>query len=311
MTKASIDKKNNNSDVSKHRRKQKFKIALQYEILIVPALVLYILFCGVPFIATFLYSVTDYNIYNLKDYGFAGLSNYIKVFETSVIKTALLNSIWYALAMTFFQSLIAIPLAVLLNNKIPGRNFMRAGWFLPAMFSPMVVGFLFKFLFGRSGPVNMFLQNLGHEGIAFFSTDNALNTIIFSQVWQWTGWAMVIYLANLQTIPSDMIEAARVDGASGFDIFFRITLPLLYPGVTVVGISSLVGGLKVFDIVYSMTNGGPGYSTETIMSTMLKITSGRGDYALASAFGVVFFAVVLFISMILLRLLKVCENKVN
>ncbi len=293
------------------RKKGDLLLTVQYEALILPAFLLYILFCGVPFFTTFMYSVTNYNQYHVHDFGFVGLQNYVEIFSKRFMLVSLLNSLKYAIFMTFFQSLIAIPLAVLLNKKVPLRNLMRSALFLPAMFSPLVVGYLFQYILGRTGLINSLLAQLGQKPIAFFDANNALNSIIFTQVWQWVGWAVVIYLANLQTIPSDMIEAARVDGANEWQIFRRITLPLLYPGVTVVAISSLVGGLKVFDIIYATTKGGPGYATETIMSTMLNVTSKKGNYALASAFGVVFFAVVLFLSLILLRLLKAWEKKVS
>lgn len=295
----------------KKTNRNELLLGLQYEILVLPALIVYLIFCGIPFVTTFMYSMTNYSIVHIKDFVFVGFKNYLSIFTKNLMKISLLNSLKYAFFMTFFQSLIAIPLAVLLNKKIPLRNFMRSALFLPAMFSPLVVGYLFNYVLGREGLVNSIILSMGGKTIPFFDADHALNSIILSQVWQWVGWAVVIYLANLQTIPTDMLEAARVDGAGEWQIFRRITLPLLYPGVTVVAISSLVGGLKVFDIIYATTGGGPGYATETIMSTMIKETSGKGNYAMASAFGVVFFAIVLILSMALLRLLKAWEEKVS
>ena len=99
------------------------------------------------------------------------------------------------------------------------------------------------------GLINRFLLGLGLAPFDFLSSANGMNSIILTQVWQWTGWAVVIYLANLQTIPEDMLEAGRIDGASNLQMFFRLILPLLCPAVTVVSVSSLVGGLKVYDIV--------------------------------------------------------------
>ena len=235
------------------------------------------------------------------------------VFKMAELKLALLNSIKYAFYMTFFQSLIAIPLAVLLNRKIKGSNFFRAAFFLPAMFSPLVMGFLWQVILGPSetGLVNQILIKLGMQPVGFLSSKYGLASIIFTQVWQWVGWAVVIYLANLQTIPEDMIEAARIDGANSWQIFRRITLPLLYPGVTVVTISSLIGGLKVYDIVQAMTGGGPGYSTQTIISAMIQFGFNDGNYSLAAAFGVVFFIIVMIFTMILLAALKKWEKEVS
>ena len=181
------------------------------------------------------------------------------------------------------------------------------------MFSPLVMGFLWQVILGPSdtGLINQLLLKIGLNPIGFLSSKNGLASIIFTQVWQWVGWAVVIYLANLQTIPEDMIEAAKIDGADSLQIFRRITLPLLYPGVTVVTISSLIGGLKVFDIVHAMTGGGPGYSTQTIISAMIQFGFNDGNYSLAAAFGVVFFLIVMLFTLILLGLLKKWEREVS
>lgn len=298
-----------------HKRlfSRSFKETLQIEALLLPALTLYIMFVAVPFFSTFYFSITNYNKFHVIDYSIVGFRNYLMVFKMAELKLALLNSIKYAFYMTFFQSLIAIPLAVLLNRKIKGSNFFRAAFFLPAMFSPLVMGFLWQVILGPSetGLVNQILIKLGMQPAGFLSSKYGLASIIFTQVWQWVGWAVVIYLANLQTIPEDMIEAARIDGANSWQIFRRITLPLLYPGVTVVTISSLIGGLKVYDIVQAMTGGGPGYSTQTIISAMIQFGFNDGNYSLAAAFGVVFFIIVMIFTMILLAALRKWEKEVS
>lgn len=295
------------------RSRNVLKQNFQYQVLLVPALVLYILFVTIPFVTTLFFSVTNYNSYHLAEYQVIGFRNYAQVFQMAMLKKAIFNSIKYALLMTFFQSLIAIPLAVLLNRKIKGSNLYRAAFFLPAMFSPLVMGFLWQVMMGpgSTGLINQFLIKLGMESFGFLSSKNGLNSVIVTQVWQWVGWAVVIYLANLQTISEDMIQAAKIDGASSLQIFFRITLPLLYPGVTVVCISSLIGGLKVYDVVHSMTGGGPGYATETIISAMMKVGFNEGNYALAAAFGAVFFAVVMVFTLVVLGLLKKWEKAVS
>lgn len=294
-------------------RKISGKKNIQYEMLVMPALALYLIFCGFPFLHTFYYSITNFNKYHVHDYQVVWFVNYLNVFKMSMLKQSLLNSIKYAIFMTLFQSLLAIPLAVLLNRKMKLRNLYRMAFFLPAMFSPLVVGYLWNILLAPAdrGLINNFFIRGGLMPVPFLNSQNAMNSIILSQVWQWTGWAMVIYLANLQTIPEDIIEAAKIDGANEWRIFFSITLPHLHPGVTVVTISSLVGGLKVFDIVQSMTKGGPGYATETIMGALIKVGFQDGNYALASAFGVIFFALVMMFSMVLLKSLKAWENRVS
>ncbi|MCI5722905.1 MAG: sugar ABC transporter permease [Erysipelotrichaceae bacterium] len=292
---------------------KKYKETIQFQSMVIPALVLYCIFVALPIITTFYFSITNYNKFHIIDYIIVGLKNYGQIFKIEMLKTALVNSGKYAIFMTLFQSLIAIPLAVFLNKKIRFSNLYRVLFFLPAMFSPLVMGYLWQVMLspGNIGIVNQFLMKFGFEPVQFLNSQNGLNSVIFSQVWQWVGWAVVIYLANLQTIPEDMIEAAKIDGASDTKIFFHLILPLLYPGATVVLVSSLVGGLKVYDIIQAMTGGGPGYATETIISSMIKIGFNEGNYALSAAYGVIFFIIVMVFTLILMYLLRAWERKVS
>ena len=292
---------------------KQLKKDLQYEALLLPAFILYLVFVIIPFIVTFFFSITNYNKYHINNYHIVGLKNYLQILDIPMLKVALVNSLKYALLMTFFQSLIAIPLSSLLNRKMKLSNFYRAAFFLPAMFSPLVMGFLWQVMLGpkETGLVNQFLIFLHLPTGDILSAKSGMNSVIFTQVWQWVGWAVVIYLANMKNISEDMLEAARIDGASGLQVFFRITLPLLQPAVTVVFVSSLVGGLKVYDIIQAMTKGGPGYSTETILTAMIKIGFTQGNYALSAAFGVVFFVLVMIVTMLLLKVLKAWESAVS
>ncbi len=295
------------------KNKRKLIENLKYQSLLIPALLLYIAFVAIPFISTFFFSITNFNRYHLTDYKIIGFKNYAQILKMDMLKLALGNSIKYALLMTLFQSLIAIPLAVLLNRKIRLGNVYRAAFFLPAMFSPLVMGFLWQVMMGPQdkGLLNKLLIWLNLPAFDFLSSQHGLYSIIVTQVWQWVGWAVVIYLANLQTISEDMIEASKIDGANDIQIFFRITLPLMHPAVTVVFVSSLVGGLKVYDIVQAMTGGGPGYSTETIITGMIKTGFTEGNHSVAAAYGVVFFVLVMLFTMILLGLLKKWERAVS
>lgn len=295
------------------KKLKKIKYDLQYEVLIFPALILYILFVVMPFIGTLFFSITNYNKYHINDYHIVGIKNYLQILNVPMLVVALKNSIKYAVFMTFFQSLIAIPLAVLLSRKIILSSFCRAAFFLPAMFSPLVMGFLWQVMLGpkETGLINQLLLFLNIPTIDFLGSKNGMNSIILTQVWQWVGWAIVIYLANIKNISEDMLEAARIDGANELQIFSRIILPLLHPSVTVVFISSLIGGLKVYDIIQAMTKGGPGYSTETILTAMIKIGFTQGNYALSASFGVVFFIIVMIFTVILLKGLNIWERMVS
>ena len=154
-----------------------------------------------------------------------------------------------------------------------------------------------------TGLINNILHQLGLGTLNFFTSKNALYSVILTQIWQWTGWAMVIFLANLQSISPDLYEAAEIDGANGLKKFMYVTLPLMCPSVKIVIVTGLIGGMKVFDIIYSMTSGGPGDATQTVMTVMMKKGISEGFYSTGSAFGVCFFIIVLAISAIVTKLM--------
>lgn len=289
-------------------KKKKFDVnslGKYFLIFIMPALVIYLLFSILPFLYTIFYSFTDYTDMNPVNLSFVGLKNYLKVFQTPLMIKAIKNSVIYALLLTAFQTILALPLAVVLNKKLKSRNLLRAVFFFPAVFSSLIIGYLWSFIMSSSdfGLINNLVHSLGFDTINFFTADNALYSVIFTQVWQWTGWAMVIYLANLQSISPDLYEAADIDGATGLKKFFYVTLPLMCPSVKIIVVTGLIGGMKVFDIIYSMTSGGPGNATQTVMTVMMKKGISDGFYSTGAAFGVCFFAIVLVISAVVTKLM--------
>lgn len=274
-------------------------------IFILPALIIYLLFSITPFLYTIYYSFTDYTDMNPINLHFVGLKNYIKVLQTPVMLAAIKNSVIYAILLTGFQTLLGLPLAFILNQKLKSRNLLRAVFFFPAVFSSLIIGYLWNFIMSSSdfGLINNILHQLGFGTLNFFTSKNALYSVILTQIWQWTGWAMVIFLANLQSISPDLYEAAEIDGASGLKKFMYVTLPLMCPSVKIVIVTGLIGGMKVFDIIYSMTSGGPGDATQTVMTVMMKKGISEGFYSTGSAFGVCFFIIVLTISAVVTKLM--------
>lgn len=287
------------------KRRQAGTLGKYFYVFILPAFIVYLLFSIVPFLYTFYYSFTDYTDMNPVNLSFVGLKNYIKVFNTPLMMTAIKNSVIYAIMLTSLQTILALPLAVLLDKKLKTRNLLRAVFFFPAVFSSLIIGYLWKFIMSSSdyGLINNLLHQLGFGTFNFFTANRALFSVILTQAWQWTGWAMVIYLANLQSISPDLYEAADIDGAGGIKKFFYVTLPLMCPSVKIIVVTGLIGGMKVFDIIYSMTSGGPGNATETVMTVMMKKGISDGFYSTGSAFGVCFFAIVLVISAVVTKLM--------
>lgn len=284
--------------VKSQKRLQVGGLGKYFPVFILPALAIYLIFSILPFVFTFFYSFTDYTDMNPVNLHFTGLQNYIKVLGTPLMMTAIKNSVLYAILLTGFQVILGLPLAVVLNKKLKTRNLLRAAFFFPAVFSSLIIGYLWNFIMSSSdyGLVNNLMHHLGLGTINFFTADRALFSVILTQVWQWTGWAMVIFLANLQGISGELYEAAGIDGATGLKKFFYVTLPLMCPSVKIVVVTGLIGGMKVFDIIYSMTSGGPGNATETVMTVMMKKGISDGFYSTGSAFGVCFFIIVMVIS---------------
>lgn len=289
----------------KKRKLRAGELGKYFVIFILPALIIYLLFSITPFLYTIYYSFTDYTDMNPINLHFVGLKNYIKVLQTPVMLAAIKNSVIYAILLTGFQTLLGLPLAFVLNQKLKSRNLLRAVFFFPAVFSSLIIGYLWNFIMSSSdfGLINNILHQLGLGTLNFFTSKNALYSVILTQIWQWTGWAMVIFLANLQSISPDLYEAAEIDGANGLKKFMYVTLPLMCPSVKIVIVTGLIGGMKVFDIIYSMTSGGPGDATQTVMTVMMKKGISEGFYSTGSAFGVCFFVIVLAISAIVTKLM--------
>ena len=289
----------------KKRKLRAGELGKYFVIFILPALIIYLLFSITPFLYTIYYSFTDYTDMNPINLHFVGLKNYIKVLQTPVMLAAIKNSVIYAILLTGFQTLLGLPLAFVLNQKLKSRNLLRAVFFFPAVFSSLIIGYLWNFIMSSSdfGLINNMLHQLGLGTLNFFTSKNALYSVILTQIWQWTGWAMVIFLANLQSISPDLYEAAEIDGANGLKKFIYVTLPLMCPSVKIVIVTGLIGGMKVFDIIYSMTSGGPGDATQTVMTVMMKKGISEGFYSTGSAFGVCFFIIVLAISAIVTKLM--------
>lgn len=282
----------------KMKKRQAGSLGHYFILFILPALIIYLTFSILPFIFTFIYSFTDYTDIKIRNLDFVGLKNYITVLKTPLMKIAIKNSLIYAVVLTGFQVILGLPLAVVLNKKLKSRNLLRAIFFFPAVFSSLIIGYLWNFILSSSdyGLINNVIHQMGLKTINFFTADRALFSVIFTQIWQWTGWAMVIFLANLQGISPELYEAASIDGANEKQQFFNITMPLMCPSVKIIVVTGLIGGMKAFDAIYSMTSGGPGNATETVMTVMMKKGISDGFYSVGSAFGVCFFIIVLIVS---------------
>lgn len=282
-------------------------------VMIMPAFLGFALLFALPTLMSFAYSVTNWSVYN-PDIRFVGFANFTKLFSDSKTMAAIEHSVRYAILITVIQNSLAILFAVLLSRKLVMANILKSIFFLPAVLSILVVGYLFQYIMTSAdyGLFNNILQFFGLAPVNWLGDSRiALYSVLATQVWQWTGWSMVIYIANIKSIDSSLYEAARIDGAGKGQMFWRITLPLLYPATSFNVLMSLIGGLKVFDAVFAMTKGGPGYASETIMTTMIREGFNSGRNAYACAFAVVFFVIVFCMSKAVTWLLNRWETNIN
>ncbi|WP_375105199.1 carbohydrate ABC transporter permease [Paenibacillus sp. RS8] len=281
--------------------------------MILPAFIGFTILFIVPTLMSFGYSVTNWSVYK-PNFSFIGLDNYVKLFHDTKNMTAIKNSVNYALVITIIQNTLAILFATLLNKTGFVTNLIKSIFFFPAVLSVLVVGFLFQYIMTSAdyGLLNNIIQFFGGHPVNWLGNGKiALYSVLSTQVWQWTGWSMVIYIANLKSIDSSLYEAANIDGASKLQTFRTITLPLLYPAASFNILMSLIGGVKVFDVVFAMTKGGPGSATETIMTTLIREGFSSGRTAYASAFAVVFFVIVFTLSKLVTFFLNKWEERIS
>lgn len=297
-------------DPASGTKKLQLRANIPYILMVAPAMLVFAVFFIIPVIRTMGLSLTDQSNHS-RDVSFIGLENYFEAFTNPQMVAGIQHSLVYAVAVVVLQNLIALPVALLLHSKIPFRGGFRTIFFGPAVLSVLVVGYLWSYIFSSNdyGLLNLLLRGVGADNVNWLGDPNlALGSIIVTQVWQWFGYQMVIYLAALQTINTDLYEAAALDGAGRWRSFLTVTLPGLIPAFQITVVTGLISGLKVFDVVISMTNGGPGFATETVLTLMYRKFS-EGNYGLAASFGVLFLIVSLLIGGLLLRLFRKLEAK--
>lgn len=268
------------------RRARNRSVARSLWWFVVPGLVFYLFVLIVPSVQGVVYSFTDWRF--TREPQFVGLENYIRIFHGEE-GSAVWRTLYIAFVVVVVQNLLGLGLALLLNGRVFGRNLLRTIIFAPMVVSTLVVGYLFKYIFGPpgSGGINQILAALGQPQVDFLGNPSiALTVIIITIVWQFTGSTMVIYLAGLQAVPPELEEAAALDGAGYWKRFWFIVRPLLAPAITINLMLGLIGGLKLFDQIFAITGGGPGGQTETISTLLFKMFSIFGYYGEAMALAV-------------------------
>lgn len=234
---------------------------------------------------------------------FVGLANYRKLFGDGSIWHSLLVTVYYVLLSIPLQTVLALLLAILLNQRIRGRSLFRALYVVPWMATPVVLGLVWSWVFDpRNGSINAFLATFGITGPNWLTDSTfALPAIALVQVWQYAGYNMLFFLAGLQGVPHELYEAAAMDGASSIQRFFAITLPQLRPTTFFVLVTNVIGSFQVFDTVFVMTNGGPGNSTEVLNFKIYQTAFQFFDFGYASALSMLLFLIILAVTLVQVR----------
>lgn len=271
------------------------------------ALALYLLLFIIPGIMGIALSFTDWSSYSkgLLDIKFVGLNNFITVFSSNQhFVLYITNTVKFTVITTLVKTALGLFFAVILNEGIKAKNFHRAMIFMPAILSTLIVGLIFKSILNPgTGLLNSFLNAVGLKFLAQqWLTDPkiAFYSVMGVDTWKGVGYIMTIILAGLQSIPKDYYEAANIDGANFWKKFRYISLPLLIPALTVTTVLNLLYGLRVFDMVYVLTNGGPGYITEVMYTSVFKELS-IGQYGVGTAMSSVLFVFMVLVGYFTIR----------
>lgn len=274
---------------------------------LIPAMVFFLVFWIFPILQLFYYSITNFNGINY-DFDFVGMKNYVKIFENGTLGNSAKNTLVYTAIMVVASNLIGLAVAMLLNMRIRGKGIFRTCAYFPALFSAIVVGFIWSYVYmPSSGMIAGVLNVLGLDGAAFNPLGNfktALVAIAVVEVWKGFGTTMIIYLAGLQTVDESLLEAGRIDGCTEWQLIKKVKLPLISSTITINVILNVIAGLKAFDYSFIMTNGGPGKSTKTLMFQIYEMAFDDQKMGRASAFSVMSFLIIIAITVFMLYFLN-------
>ncbi|MDC4233430.1 sugar ABC transporter permease [Actinomyces sp. B33] len=256
----------------------------------IPAGIFFIVLFLAPTLASFYFSLNRWTLFDME---FIGVDNFVLFFKEPSLVKGFINTVIYAVVTSGSKVVLGLALAVLLTSQVLGRNYLRSVVFFPVLVSTIGVGVTWKVLLDpNDGLINRALAVIGIDGPGWLTNpDLALFSVAGVDVWKGVGLATVIYISGIVAIPAEYIEAAKMDGAGSWDIFTNITLPLCRPATVTVIILSLIGGLRSFDLIWTMTRGGPGFSSDVIASVIYKQYQA-GFYGLSTAGNVVLFLVI-------------------
>lgn len=278
--------------------------------MIIP-LIVFTIFFLIPSTIGYLYAFTDWNPY-VEKIKFVGFENFVEIFQNRSLTTAFINTVVIAVVKTVFVTVIGVGIALLLNRGFRTNKMLRTVYFMPAIFSALIVGLIFSGLFDtQNGVINQVLGAIGVKDAQIEwlgSRWPALTVVNAAEIWRSAGYGVVITLAALQSIPADYLEAAKMDGANGWQRFRHIILPMIMPAVNVNILFSLIYGLKMFDLILILTGGGPGHETESF-GTLILSEMSRDRYSQSVSINLIFSIMLVIVAILFQKYSKKWEAK--
>ncbi|MDF2934702.1 MAG: msmF 10 [Paenibacillaceae bacterium] len=272
-----------------------------------PGTALYLLLFVYPSVTGLYYSLTDWDGLS-PTYRFVGLDNYAVLAEHIVFRKSLVNNLKFMLAVVLLQFLVSLLLSLQLSRNSKVNVALRSLYFVPTVISSVAVGFIWTFIYDPTlGLLNNLLDGLGLAGLSqnWLGDPNlAIFSLAFVQAWAHIGQMVILFVAGLQSIPAELVEAARLDGATRWTLFRRVTWPLLAPAATIVAAYTTIQSFKAFDLIFTMTSGGPNYATEILSTFIYSAAFTNYTYGLASAASMFFLALICLFTYLQFRLLR-------
>ncbi len=271
------------------------------------ALIIYFVLFFLPGVIGVCYSFTNWSAYS-DELHFVGFENFKTVFslDENYLKI-IMNTLAFTVITTVMKTLIGLALALLLTKKIKFLNMHRGIVFMPSVLSTLIIGMIFKSILDpKSGLLNTFLRSIGLDFLAkkwLVSPDFAFGSVMAVDIWRGVGYIMTILIAGILSISPEYYDAAAIDGAGAWQKFRYITLPLLIPTLTTTTVLNVIYGMKVFDMVYALTNGGPGKDTTEVLYTAVFKKFGTGQYAVGTALSSVMFIIMIIVGFFMIRIM--------
>ena len=262
---------------------------------ILPTYIGFTIFILYPLVESVRISFQEFSL--LRGSTYIGFDNYVQMFADGRLRIAYINTVIFTLFAVFFNAGIGLILAVMLNRRLPVlmRNLYRSIFFFPVLIAHTYIAVIWRFLYQQdTGVINYYLGLFGVDAIPWLSNAHwAMAAIIILDVWKNTGFAMLVFLAGLQSIPNEYYEAAQLDGANERQLFFRITIPLLSPTIFFILVIFMIGALQVFDTIIVLTQGGPGDATRSVVLYVYEIAFRTFNMGYAAAVSMTLFAIIL------------------